>query len=252
MRHEPRGAGRWYPDDPIALRGTLRAALGSGDEDTPAVAVWAPLGPYAEVGALAGAAYAGVEVPPAAIVVAPSPRVRRAIGSTGSFLLPGDEVPIASHVAEALRNASLIPEDLAAFDDDLAIEAQLPFLRARNPLVEVVPVLLGDTAQTTCGRIGGAIADVVVEFGREVLVVGVGRFEGDDEGAALGAAVRELDPEAVEACFGEGRLLPGPDGSVLEVTVAAARALGASVGAPRGEPTRDGEGRLQLAFRFTP
>lgn len=245
-RRPPAAAGVLYPDDPIALGTLVRAALdgetASPDPEPPperAVAVVAPHGGLRLSGGVAGAVYRRVEVPRVAIVLSPrhaDPTRRPAIQCTGVFGMPGGDVPIAEHVAEALRDAALLRDDPEAHRTEHGVELQLPFLRARATDVEIVPVLVGDVRRPTVDRLAAGLADVVIQFGRDVLLVASADLGRGRDGAAVRAeddalvdALEDLDPKRVRALV-HGAPHRTCAAGVLATVVTAARALGARRG----------------------
>src|SRR5687767_10141966 len=125
--------------------------------------------------AVAGHFYPGE---PAALAAAVSAYVgertdgaRGAIMSSGSWRIPGREVPIDSTLAEELRDVALLTEDERAHAREHALEVQLPFVVHRNPHARIVPICLSMLPYESCVRIGTAIADVVIRHGGDVLIV---------------------------------------------------------------------------------
>jgi len=251
-RRPPTAAGVLYPDDPLGLRtlvrsclappsGDTRAGRGAGGEAAspgrPAVAIITPHAGLRVSGPVAGAVYREVAVPRVAVVLSPwhtAVERRPAIFCTGAIGLPGGDVPVAEEVAESLRDLAVLREDPSPEGVDHGVELQLPFLRERRREVTVVPVLLGAASRPTLDRIGAALADVVTQYGRDVLVVGsadLGRGrdarlvrQGDE---ATIEAVASLDPGRVgNAVFGQPEQTCAA--SVLYATVVFARALGAT------------------------
>ncbi len=174
MDRAPAVAGTFYPKEAAALASTVDGLIGETVADEHAIAVVAPHAGYVYSGAVAGEVYAAVHVPEIAVVMCPNHSglgARAAIMSTGAFLMPGGAVPIAEPVAEELRDQAGLTEDARAHAREHALEVQLPFLRARNPGVSIVPLCLGVLPFESCARIGTALADVIARHGRVPLIV---------------------------------------------------------------------------------
>jgi MEMO1 family protein len=174
MDRVPAVAGRFYPADPEALYREVDGFLGPSPSDEPAIALVAPHAGYAYSGAIAGAVYRSARIPDVVVVLAPNHAgvgARAAIQTGGRWLLPGGAVPVARSEAESLRGLALLTDDPRTQSHEHALEVQLPFLLRRNPKVRIVPVSLSFMPYTACVRIGTALADVVIQHGRDVLIV---------------------------------------------------------------------------------
>lgn len=174
MDRTPAVAGRFYPADPDVMWREVDGLLGPSPSNEPAVALVAPHGGLAYSGAIAGAVYRGARIPDVVVILAPNHTgagARAAIQTTGQWRIPGGVVPIATAEAESLRALALLTDDPRTQRHEHALEMQLPFLARRNPDVRIVPVSLAFMPYAACVRIGTALADVVIQHGRDVLVV---------------------------------------------------------------------------------
>lgn len=172
---QPAVAGRFYPGDARTLERDLATYLQSKAKPAPAIGVVAPHAGYVYSGPIAGAAYAEVVVPRSAIVLCPNHTgmgARRSLWPAGSWKLPGGELEVDEALADAVCAAAKLEPDALAHQHEHALEVQLPFLRARNPDVAIVPICLSSLSVRDCVQIGEGIAKVVGAGKRaEVLLV---------------------------------------------------------------------------------
>jgi MEMO1 family protein len=174
MDRAPAVAGRFYPADPEALANQVQDLLGPSPSHEPAIALVAPHAGYEYSGALAGAVYASARIPDVVVVLAPNHAgvgARAAIQTSGRWIIPGASVPVATAEAETLRGLALLTDDPRTQTHEHSLEVHLPFLVHRNPNVHIVPVSLGFMPYAACVRIGTALANVIVQHGRDILIV---------------------------------------------------------------------------------
>ncbi len=174
----PAVAGRFYPGDERTLRRDVTDFLergGSGDPARPAAAAMAPHAGYVYSGGIAGQVFARIEVPETVIVMCPNHTGmgrRIALITEGSFRIPGADIPIAEDLASELvaeiEGAEL---DRLAHQNEHAIEVELPFLLARQPALQIVPMVLSGVREQAAVAIGEAIHRVVSRRGDRVLVL---------------------------------------------------------------------------------
>jgi hypothetical protein len=232
---QPAVAGQFYPRDPEALAREVSRLLGVVREG-PALAVVAPHAGYVYSGAIAGATFAQVTVPVSAIVLCPNHTglgARRSLWPKGRWRLPGGDLEVDEGLAAALAQRAALVADPLAHESEHAVEVQLPFLRARNPSVKVVPLCLAAISSIECVALGEAIAEVVGARPGQVLLVAstdLSHYIPADEARALDglalARIEAVDPEGLYRVVRESDLSMC---GVIPTTVvlAAARALGA-------------------------
>jgi hypothetical protein len=173
-------AGQFYP----AARGEVEAELdrimSPVANPRPAIAVVAPHAGWMYSGTTAGIVYSNVVIPDRVILVGPNHHGAGspyAVYDAGAWATPVGDVPIAGALAaELLDRCELLAEDPRAHRAEHSLEVQLPLLRRANPNIQIVPVLIGGAWPDAGGRgdlrmIGEAIAEVVREYGRPVLLV---------------------------------------------------------------------------------
>ncbi|MGC4116501.1 MAG: AmmeMemoRadiSam system protein B [Myxococcales bacterium] len=171
----PAVAGRFYPGDGRTLdrdvSGYLEAAKAT---PAPAIAVMAPHAGYVYSGAIAAAAYARVVVPKTAIVLCPNHTgmgARKSLWADGAWKIPGGELKVDEALAETLRAVVGLEPDSLAHQHEHSLEVQLPFLRARNPDVSIVPVCLSSLGVRECVKLGEGIAHAIAPQRADVLLV---------------------------------------------------------------------------------
>ncbi|MCC7535740.1 MAG: AmmeMemoRadiSam system protein B [Deltaproteobacteria bacterium] len=176
MVRRPAVAGLFYPSDPAELDRTVTGLLAEAG-DAPAehaVAIVAPHAGYVYSGAIAASVYARVRVPSSAIVIAPNHTglgARAAVITSGRFAMPGGDVEIDERLAGTVRDVCGLTDDADAHRREHALEVHLPFLRARNPDVRIVPIVLGGLSFEAIVRIGHGLASAIHACGRDVLLV---------------------------------------------------------------------------------
>ncbi len=201
-------AGNFYPSDADLLRQQIHSLLAA-----PGHAAWhapvliAPYAHYDLVGDLLGKLYSAVTLPEVVILLSPAEgRIRRIsqISSYRPWRIPGGSVAIASDVAEALRDIGLLSETPGAFDNECAIEAQLPFLTTLNARVRIVPVRLGNLPWPTCVRLAQSLSDLAAQYRRRLLIIGLTNLHRHSDSAFvrtrdtfLSELVAQVDSKAV-------------------------------------------------------
>jgi MEMO1 family protein len=200
VRH-PAVAGRFYPGDPEVLREDVRAYLARSAAQKPILAVGciAPHAGYIYSGHVAGAVFAGIEIPELCLVLCPNHTGMGqplAIISKGAWETPLGDVPVDSQFAAALaQRFPLLHEDTAAHRNEHAGEVELPFLQIRQPQLRFVPIAIGTGHFEVLEQLGEAIAEVIAQEKRPVLIVAssdMNHYESD-------AVTRVKDQTAIEA-----------------------------------------------------
>jgi AmmeMemoRadiSam system protein B len=195
----PAVAGRFYPADPEELSREVARLLG-GTEARPVRAhgVVAPHAGYVYSGALAGQVYRGVDVPERVVILAPNHTgrgARIAVAASGSFRMPGRDVPVDAELAAALlAEADGAVADWEAHRFEHAVEVHLPFLAARQPALRIVPVVLGGLGEAEVIAFGRALHRAASRAGGDVLVVA----SSDMSHYLPDAETREIDRVALE------------------------------------------------------
>lgn len=237
---EPAVAGRFYPGDARELDEQVARLIGDASGSREALAVVVPHAGYAYSGALAGATYHKVAVPPSVVVLCPNhtgvpPRI--ALWAHGSWRLPGAQVGVDERLAQAIAQAWGISHAEAPHVREHAIEVQLPFLRARQAQVRVVPVCMGEASYEECQLLGDRLATLLRGWnpgGRPPLLVASTDMShylparvAREQDALVLERLLALDPQGLHSTVTTRRL--SMCGFVpTTVVLAAARCLGAS------------------------
>lgn len=172
-RRSPAVAGLFYPDDPDKIEAFVRPFSGPADEREGVRFLFGPHAGYVYSGAIAGEGYARVRVPNRVVIMGPnhtgfgSPK---AVFASGTFSIPGGDVPVDQELAAALMQSMGLVDDERAHRQEHSLEVHLPFLRAKNPQVRIAPVCIGHLPFDECERLGHGLAAVLRDH-PDVLVV---------------------------------------------------------------------------------
>jgi AmmeMemoRadiSam system protein B len=178
----PAVAGRFYPASAAELDAQVAGLLGAAGGQAPrrACAVMAPHAGYVYSGGVAAKVFAAIEVPARVILLGPNHTGRGARVSAmtgGTWQMPGAHVAVDEELAGAILDASSVAEaDETAHQLEHALEVELPFLRARQPGLRIVPVVLGRLSAREAVEFGEALHRAVTRVraahaGADVLVV---------------------------------------------------------------------------------
>jgi AmmeMemoRadiSam system protein B len=191
-------AGKFYPRERARLAADLQSYLLPNQAAAPAIGCIAPHAGYVYSGAVAGAVYAAIEVPLRCLVLCPNHTgmgVPLSMMSSGAWETPLGRCQIDSRLAQALKaQFPALTEDLAAHRSEHAVEVQLPFLQARTPRVEFVPIALGTGQYETLEALGQAVGAVIAAQPEAVLMVAssdMNHYEND-------RTTRAKDQKAIE------------------------------------------------------
>ena len=157
----PAVAGTFYPANPDALDRVVRAALASANVDPAAAkAIVAPHAGYIYSGPIAGASFQSV-----AHLGQQISRVVL-IGPTHRLYFPGIAVPTATGMATPLGTVPIDAAGVslafadpevalldAAFDNEHALEVELPFIQVLFPHAAVVPLIVGEASPQAVERV---------------------------------------------------------------------------------------------------
>jgi AmmeMemoRadiSam system protein B len=164
MIRNPAVAGRFYPADPGELEAEVRRCLGEATTERAVSTIVAPHAGYMYSGTIAGETYARAVVTDRALVLCPNHTgagLRRSVSAADSWNLPGGPVPIDVELRERVIRGSKLRLDDAAHVREHGVEVHLPFLRAKNRNVSVVPICLGPLSREECVALGEDLARVI-------------------------------------------------------------------------------------------
>ena len=165
----PAVSGRFYPADPSELDAEVRRCLGEAPAERAVSAVVAPHAGYMYSGSIAGETYGRAVVPDSVLVLCPNHTGAghwRSVSGAAAWRLPGGDVPIDVDLREQLVRGADLRLDDAAHAREHAAEVHLPFLRAKNRRVSVVPICLGPLSRGECIALGRDLARIIREASR--------------------------------------------------------------------------------------
>jgi AmmeMemoRadiSam system protein B/AmmeMemoRadiSam system protein A len=157
----PAVAGTFYPAAPDALARVVNAALGAAAVDrVDAKAIVAPHAGYIYSGAIAGSAFQSVahlgNRITRVVLIGPTHRLQFsgiAVPTATGMATPLGTVPIdRAGVDIALGDPEVHVVDLA-FDNEHALEVELPFIQMSFPRAAVVPLIVGDCGSDAVERV---------------------------------------------------------------------------------------------------
>ena len=173
----PARAGQFYPADAEAVSASLARMLaeaGDAPERAPR-AVMLPHAGWRFCGPTIARTLAGVRVPETAVVIGPKHTPHgpnRSIPPHAAWRLPGDRVPIAAELAGPfLETAAGFAREAEAHRLEHGTEVLIPFLRARNPRVRVLPVVLGPCDYEGTAEVAAALRSLLATESPPLIVV---------------------------------------------------------------------------------
>jgi len=170
----PAVADRFYPGNPRILARDVEQMTPVMATPRTAHAVVLPHAGYMYSGSVAGETIAKVHVPETVIILGPNHHGQGAplALSTMPWQMPMGVVPIDTTIASALLQESpAITVDEIAHRYEHSLEVQVPFLQARQPNLSIVPLVVSHISYPFCEEVGAALAKVIKNAGKEVLIV---------------------------------------------------------------------------------
>ena len=164
MTRPPACAGTFYEASATGLHQQVHSLLEPNAVALPAIAIVCPHAGLMFSGSVAGAVYSHVRIPHTAILVGPNhtgygPPL--SVYARGKWAIPGGLVSIAEYLAQAFLTlyADAVPDHLA-HQYEHCLEVQLPFLFARRPDIQILPIVLGIQDLASCLGLGAALASL--------------------------------------------------------------------------------------------
>lgn len=175
MRRQPAVAGYFYADEPGSLRAQVQRLLVSTAERQAAMAVISPHAGLQYSGSVAGEVYARIQPAEVYLVLGPNHSglgESVALMSEGEWEMPLGPVPIDRDLALAVQAACpLVRQDGVAHAHEHSLEMQVLFLQALGGQFRIVPIVLGWLSYDACDALGRAIALVVRQAARPVVII---------------------------------------------------------------------------------
>jgi AmmeMemoRadiSam system protein B len=166
----------FYPGDRKKLQQELKAFVKPSSSPQRVLAAISPHAGYMYSGGVAGAVFSQIEIPETVVILGPNHRglgARIAVESTGSWEMPMGAVPIDETLARLIidKAGKDIRADSQAHAMEHSIEVQIPFLQALRTDLTIVPICVSHIVLTACEKVGLALADVVKDYRKPVLLV---------------------------------------------------------------------------------
>ncbi len=170
----PAVADRFYPANPMKLARDIAEMTPALTETQKAHAIVAPHAGYIYSGSVAAETFARVHIPETVIILGPNHHGQGdpVALSALAWRMPLGMVPIDTTIMNALLQASpAITVDETAHRFEHSLEVQVPFLQARQKNLSIVPLVISHISFPLCEEIGAAIAKVIADSGKEILIV---------------------------------------------------------------------------------
>lgn len=172
---QPAVAGSFYPSDPTQLRKFFAKNLTLSTLLQSAKAVIVPHAGYIYSGLTACRVLSRVKIPKKILLIGPN---HRGIGSSfavqaqGIWKTPLGDVRIAQDLAQGLLKACpAIREDALAHCEEHSLEVEIPILQARNPDIEIVPLIVGTMDLDQAREVAHACGQFLSKYPHEFLMV---------------------------------------------------------------------------------
>ncbi len=241
---KPAVAGSFYPADPEKLKKMICGYISQAEKDKEKVkgrlyGIISPHAGYIYSGPVAAYGFSCLKYTDfdGFVVIAPSHRARfngASVLSDGAYSTPLGEMEVDGEVGCELKKSPLFTYSKDIDEPEHSLEVQIPFIQFMKPGLKLVPVIIGSTDISICGKIGEVIAEALKTLNRNYAIIvstdlshyypykKAVQMDGD-----FISALKSFDENRIaetvksgkgEAC-GEGALLAG---------IAAAKKLGAS------------------------
>ena len=171
-------AGTWYPGSGPALRRTIESYLEqvpSPEAGDAPIGLIVPHAGYMYSGQVAAHAYRQIagHAYDSVVIVSPVHRgifIRAAaITAVENYRTPLGPVLLNQDLVNRLDDAA--PITLLTRDDEHSLEIQLPFLQVVLGEFDMLPVMMADQSFAFCQQLGQALAEIIRDSGRRVLLV---------------------------------------------------------------------------------
>jgi len=198
---EPIVAGTFYPRSAAALEDDLRRLIDLQDHRHDLLACIAPHAGYVYSGGVAGKIYGHLDVPRTVIVLGPNHTgagAPVAVAPHERWRTPLGTLPLASGLGRRLVDrAYMATFDPYAHHREHSLEVQLPFLLARRPDLEVLPICLSHLRFEDCLDLGRILAKLIRDSAEPIGIVAssdMSHYLPEDE-------TRRLDQLAIDAAL---------------------------------------------------
>jgi AmmeMemoRadiSam system protein B len=208
----------FYPGDKRQLQEQLKAFVKPSSAPKRVLAAISPHAGYMYSGGVAGAVFSQIEIPETVVILGPNHRglgARVAVESSGSWEMPMGAVPINETLARLIvdKGGDSIKDDPQAHAMEHSIEVQIPFLQALRADLTIVPISVSHIALNACEQVGLALAKVVRDYGKAVLLVAstdMTHYESQEAARAKDQLaidrILDLDPNGLYNVVAESRI----------------------------------------------
>jgi len=176
MSRTPAVANMFYPGETGELKRQLDAFIAPISQPKEVIAAISPHAGYVYSGGVAGTVFSQISIPETAIILGPNHRgigASVAIQASGSWDMPLGPVQINKELAGQILDllGNKVKDDSQAHAMEHSIEVQIPFLQALKADINIVPICISHKSYEACNEIGQALAKVVQEYDKKVLLV---------------------------------------------------------------------------------
>jgi MEMO1 family protein len=238
MLRTPAVAGQFYSSSPEQLRKDLSVLIKKSTPEIKAYGIISPHAGYVYSGSTAGKLFGLVHIPSTVLIIGPNHHGRgepAALYPDGGWQTPLGVVPVNSRFNSLVKqHTPFVQFDVEAHKNEHSIEVQLPFLQYLRPDISFAALCLGHGDFRSLYEIGQGVANAIMEFGEDVLMIASSDMTHYESAAsalrkdslALEQILR-LDPESLlRVCSSERITMCGVVPSA--VMLVAARQLGAT------------------------
>jgi AmmeMemoRadiSam system protein B len=177
MDRHPVVAGQFYPGDPQELKRQLGRYIPATPvvSKEPTILAMVPHAGYMYSGAVAGETIARSRLHDTVILLGPSHTGQGApigLWPDGSWLFPGGRLDVdRSLAATILATSPLIAADYESHRSEHSLEVQIPFLHAKNPGMQIVPITIADPRPDVLREVGTSLAEAIKAGDKPVSLV---------------------------------------------------------------------------------
>jgi AmmeMemoRadiSam system protein B len=175
MIREPVVAGTFYPANSDALRSQIESMVDKKANPEKALGTVSPHAGYQFSGVVACEVFSKIKITDTVIILGPNHTgfgKPFALYAEGNWRTPFGDISIDKEFSEALlKKTNLIEEDVTAHASEHSLEVQVPVMQYFKPDFKIVPIVIGIAGFKKCLEAAEAIAAVIKESGKEVLIV---------------------------------------------------------------------------------
>lgn len=176
MKRLPAVADRFYPGDEASLNQTVYGLLElhNPKKIKNSIAVVSPHAGYVYSGSVCAETMKCIEIPETVVILGPNHHGRGApiSLSKNTWEMPWGDVAIDTNFVSILEDSdSEIKTDEFAHQYEHSLEVQVPFLRALQDNVKIVPLVLAHLSYAMCEELADVLADAIQRFAKPVLIV---------------------------------------------------------------------------------